>query len=59
MPKLNRDQLSSFEFDLPDFEHQKRYVASADQIKRNFEEISSRLAKVIEMKKMTMVSLFQ
>lgn len=59
MPKLNRDQLSRFEFDLPDVVHQTAYVSSSEQIKDQSKEISNRLAKIIEMKKMTVATLFQ
>lgn len=59
MPKLNRDQLSGFQFDLPDITHQDDYVLSAVHIKKSTAEIFTRLAKVVEMKKMTMADLFQ
>ena len=59
MPKLNRDQLSRFEFDLPEVFHQEAYVSSSAQIKEQSKEISNRLAKIVEMKKMTVATLFQ
>ncbi len=59
MPKLNRDQLSRFEFELPNLEHQREYVGRATQLKARCKEISNRLKNATKIKDLALSEMLQ
>ncbi len=51
MPKMNREQLEQFLFDLPTVEHQMSYVAAATGVKKIVGECAARSTRLFVMKK--------
>jgi type I restriction enzyme S subunit len=51
MPKLNREQIDQFDFDLPSIAHQNGYVAVAWRVKKAIKDVSVRASTLRDMKK--------
>lgn len=51
MPKMNREQLDQFLFDLPTVTHQSNYVAAANGVKKTVTDFAVRSLRLLDMKK--------
>ncbi len=51
MPKMNREQLDQFLFDLPPLSHQTKYVSAANGVKQTIAACNIRSARLCVMKK--------